>query len=108
MVMMGDVRYVKPWRYSLRDRVGAGYPGDALQLWGCWVWYGMPYLNERVYWVGGRCAAGCHSVGHFVTNLEMDSLDPADLAELMSSFARDMLSDLAVAHFMRSPEPDTR
>lgn len=87
--------------YWRRRAESAESRGGALQLWGCWE---PGLFGSRYYWVGGRCAAGCHSaVGHLVTDLEMDSLAPADLAGLMGSLARSTLSDLAAAHF--APEP---
>jgi hypothetical protein len=88
-------RVAKAWA-DVRNAVEA-----PVQAWGCWLkWYecGTPvgyWYWHQLYWVGARCAFGCHSVGRFIPLLDIRE---GDWGEVLGSVAHDMITAVATGH----------
>ncbi len=77
--------------------VAASDKGDAIQLFGCWMWERWFFGGSPVpaYWVGGRCADCCHSIQYRIGDVALP-----DFAGRLDYLACRMVADLAVAHFI--------
>lgn len=76
-----------------------------VQAWGCWLkWYECGHhsfvgYGYQFYWVGARCALGCHFVERFIPLLDVRE---EDWDGLLGSIAHDMITVAAVGHALGS------
>lgn len=83
-----------PVRPHACDRMDAG---DAIQLYGCWMKPGWFGTQERYYWVGGRCAARCHSWQRYIAECEYRG---GEFGEILGAMAQEGVAAVAIAHWL--------
>jgi hypothetical protein len=72
-----------------------------VQAWGCWLpgyeWRALPWVSTApLYWIGARCALGCHAIEQVFTEDVMT--DAAYLDGMFKALASRMVAEVALAH----------